>query len=168
MNNERKPIGRDRGPRVHITYDVQAYDRTEKRELPFVVAVLADLSGTPERPLPEIEDREFHEIERDNVSEVMQDIHPRLDFSVPNRLHSNDCHLDLHLQFGSINDFEPQNVAQQIPELRKLLEVRDALIKLRTSLMGNDKLEDIVREIVNKDLFRQANAQTSAEEEKER
>ena len=165
-----KKVGRVRPPRVHITYDVQVGDAIEKRDLPFVVGVLADLSGMPEKPLPPISKRKFIQIDRDNVNEVMQKIGPRLAFKVQNRLTEDDTKLNVDLHFESMDDFQPAKVAQQITPLRKLLELRNSLANLRSSLIGNEKLDNLLQEMIqNQEMLRQAGSEAGvrvAEEEK--
>jgi|RhiMethySRZTD1v2_1073278.scaffolds.fasta_scaffold29310_5 type VI secretion system protein ImpB len=152
-----KKVGRVRPPRVQITYDVQVGDAIEKRDLPFVVGVLADLSGMPEKPLPAISKRKFVAIDRDNVNDVMKKIGPRLAFKVPNRLNEDDTKLNVELRFESMDDFQPARVAQQITPLRKLLELRNSLANLRSSLIGNEKLDNLLQEVIqNQEMLRQA------------
>src|SRR5216684_7943061 len=115
-----KKIGRVRPPRVHITYDVETGGATEKREIPFVVGVLADLSGQPEQPLPPLKDRKFVNIDKDNFDRVLGQINPRLAFKVDNKLSEDDTRLGVELRFKSMSDFEPGAVARQITPLRKL------------------------------------------------
>jgi type VI secretion system protein ImpB len=142
---------------VQITYDVQVGDAIEKRDLPFVVGVLADLSGMPEKPLPAISKRKFVAIDRDNVNDVMKKIGPRLAFKVPNRLNEDDTKLNVELRFESMDDFQPARVAQQITPLRKLLELRNSLANLRSSLIGNEKLDNLLQEVIqNQEMLRQA------------
>lgn len=144
-----KKLSRVRPPRVHITYDVETGDAIEKREIPFVVGVLADLAGQPDKELPPLKDRKFVEIDRDNFNQVMKKVEPRLAFKVDNKLNSDDTKLGVELRFAGIDDFEPAAVAKQIPALRKLLEARAALNNLRSSLIGNDKLESLLQEVIN-------------------
>jgi type VI secretion system protein ImpB len=165
-----KKVGRVRPPRVHITYDVQVGDAIEKRDLPFVAGVLADLSGTPDKPLPAISKRKFVDIDRDNFNDVMKKIGPRLAFKVQNRLSEDDTKLNVELRFESMDDFHPAKVAQQITPLRKLLELRNSLANLRSSLIGNEKLETLLQEMIqNQELLRQAGSEAGvrATEEKE-
>jgi type VI secretion system protein ImpB len=155
-----KKVGRVRPPRVHITYDVQVGDAIEKRDLPFVVGVMADLSGMPEKPLPPIAKRKFVAIDRDNVNDVMKKIGPRLAFKVQNRLSEDDTKLNVELRFESMDDFQPAKIAQQVTPLRKLLELRNSLANLRSSLIGNDKLEGLLQEMIqNEDLLKQAGSE---------
>src|SRR5919199_1330274 len=152
-----KEVGGTRPPRVHITYDVEIGDAIEKRDLPFVVGVLADLSGMPEKPLPPVGKRKFVSIDRDNVNDVMKKIGPRLAFKVPNRLSEDDTKLNVELRFESMDDFQPARIAQQVAPLRKLLELRNSLANLRSSLIGNEKLEGLLQEVIqNQELLRQA------------
>src|ERR1035438_9626439 len=125
-----KKVGRVRPPRAHITYDVQVGDAIEKRDLPFVAGVLADLSGMPDKALPPIAKRKFVEIDRDNFNDVMKKIGPRLAFKVQNRLSEDDTKLNVELRFESMEDFQPANIARQITPLRKLLELRSSLSNL--------------------------------------
>ena len=165
-----KKVGRVRPPRVQITYDVEIGDAIEKRDLPFVVGVLADLSGMPNKPLPPIAKRKFVAIDRDNVNDVMKKIGPRLAFKVPNRLNEDDTKLNVELNFESMDDFQPAKIAQQITPLRKLLELRNSLANLRSSLIGNEKLDNLLQEMIqNQEMLRQAGAEAGihAAEEKE-
>jgi type VI secretion system protein ImpB len=165
-----KKVGRVRPPRVQITYDVQVGDAIEKRDLPFVVGVMADLSGMPEKPLPGIAKRKFVEIDRDNINDVMKKIAPRLAFKVQNRLSEDDTKLNVDLRFESMDDFQPAAVARQVTPLRKLLELRGSLANLRSSLIGNEKLDNLLQEMVqNDELLKQAGAEAGvrAGEEKE-
>src|SRR5947209_8241087 len=88
-----KKLGRIRPPRVHITYDVETGGAIEKRELPFVVGIFADLSGVPDKPLPKLKDRKFIDIDRDNVDQVLAKQTPRLVFKVDNKLKNDDSKL---------------------------------------------------------------------------
>jgi type VI secretion system protein ImpB len=155
-----KKVGRVRPPRVHITYDVEIGDAIAKRELPFVVGVLADLSGMPEKALPPVAKRKFVNIDRDNVNDVMKKIGPRLAFKVPNRLSEDDTKLNVELRFESMDDFQPAKIAQQITPLRKLLELRSSLANLRSSLIGNEKLENLLQEMIqNQELLQKAGSE---------
>jgi type VI secretion system protein ImpB len=165
-----KKVGRVRPPRVQITYDVQVGDAIEKKELPFVVGVMADLSGMPDKPLPPIAKRKFVAIDRDNVNDVMKKIGPRLAFKVPNRLSEDDTKLNVELRFESMDDFQPAKIAEQITPLRKLLDLRNSLANLRSSLIGNEKLDSLLQEVIqNHDLLRKAGIEAGIQmpEEKE-
>src|SRR3954454_12565500 len=158
--SQQKKISRVRPPRVQITYDVEIGDAIEKREIPFVAGVLADLSGMPEKPLPAISKRKFVQIDRDNVNDVMKKIGPRLAFKVQNQLTEDDTKLNVELRFESMDDFQPARIAQQITPLRKLLELRASLANLRSSLMGNEKLESLLQEMIqNQELLQKAGSE---------
>jgi len=146
-----KKMGRIRPPRVQITYDVETGGAIEKKELPFVVGVLADLSGQPDKPLQTVKDRKFVEIDRDNFDKVLAKAEPRLVFKVDNKLSNDDTKIGVELRFSSMEDFEPQNVVQQVEPLRKLMELRRKLANLRSSLYGNDKLDKMLQQILNDD-----------------
>jgi type VI secretion system protein ImpB len=143
-----KWVGRNRPPRVQITYDVEIGDAVEKRELPFVVGVLADLAGHPETPLPKLKERRFVEIDRDNFNEIMEKIAPRLDLSVPDRL-KGEGNLKVELKFREFGDFHPEAIVQQVPRLAKLLEARTQLRDLLAKLDGNDDLGGLLEQIVS-------------------
>ncbi len=145
-------IDRIRRPRVHITYDVEIGNAIEKRELPFVVGVLADLSGMPASDLPELKYRKFVEIDRDNFSEIMKVISPRLVIRVHNCLSEEIPETSIELNFSKIEDFEPQNLALQVPALATLYKKRTNLKNLITKMDGNDALEALLTQIMkNKD-----------------
>ena len=141
-------LDRVRAPRIHITYDVDIGDAIEKKELPFVVGVLGDFSGNPLEPLPKLKDRKFVFIDRDNFNGVLKGIKPRLTYRVDNTLAKNGTQLGVELNFNSLEDFEPQNVVKQVEPLRKLLEVRNKLADLRNKMGGNDKLEEMLMDVL--------------------
>src|SRR5215467_935720 len=115
-----RTLDRVRSPRVHITYDVEIGDAIELKELPFVLGVMADLSGKPDEPLPRLRDRKFVEIDRDNFDDVMRGMKPRLAFQADNKLTNDDTKMAVDLRFNGIEDFEPEQVARQVDPLRKL------------------------------------------------
>ncbi len=142
-----KWVGRNRPPRVQITYDVEIGDAVEKKELPLVVGLLADLSGQPLEPPPKLKDRRFVEIDRDNFNQVMTKIAPRLDLSVPDTL-KGEGNLKVELKFNDFDQFHPEAIARQIPRLAKLLEARQQLRDLLAKLDGNDELDALLENIL--------------------
>jgi len=146
-NSLQKWVGRNRPPRVQITYDVEIGDAVEKRELPLVVGMLADLSGQPATPLPKLKERRFVEIDRDNFDEIMGKIAPRLDLSVPDTM-KGEGNLKVELKFNQFSDFHPESIVRQVPRLAKLLEARQQLRDLLGKLDGNDELDSILERIV--------------------
>jgi type VI secretion system protein ImpB len=142
-------LDRVRAPRVQITYDVEIGDAIEKKEIPFVVGVLGDFSGKPDEPLPKLKDRKFVEIDRDNFDSVLAGTKPRLAFRVDNKLTDDNTQLGVELRFKSLDDFHPEQVAQQIDPVRKLLEARRKLSDLVSKLDGNDKLDEILQDIIS-------------------
>lgn len=139
-----------RPPRVQITYDVQVGDAIELKELPFVMGVLGDFTGHPTEPLPKLKERKFVEIDPDNFDKVLEAMKPHLNLSVKNLLSDdpNAGNLKLDLNFKSMDDFEPGNIAKQVPPLKELLDLRTRLSDLRGSLQGNEKLEEQLLEAV--------------------
>ena len=142
-----KWVGRNRPPRVQITYDVEIGDAMEKRELPLVVGVMADLMGKPASAPPKLKDRRFVEIDRDNFDEIMTKIGPRLDMSVPDTM-KGEGNLKIELNFKQFADFHPEAVVQQVPRLQKLLEARLELRDLLAKLDGNDDLGGLLASVV--------------------
>ena len=137
-------LSRVRPPRVQITYDVEIGDATELKELPFVLGILADLTGQPAEPLAPLKERKFIEITPDNFDTVIDNLKPRVAFAAENEL-SDDPEkgqLRVDLTFESMNDFSPDQVAQRVEPLRQLLELRTKLSDLQGTLQGNEKLED--------------------------
>lgn len=141
-------LDRVRAPRVQITYDVEKGGATEKKELPFVMGVLGDFSGNPADPLARLKDRKFVNIDRDNFNEVLKGSKPRLTAQVDNTLQKDGSKMGVELNFKSLADFEPENVAKQIDPLRQLLEIRSKLSDLKNKMYGNDKLGEVLGEIL--------------------
>ena len=144
-----KDMARIRRPRVHLTYDVETGGAIEKKELPFVAYVLSDVSGDPAAPLPSVKQRKAVEIDRDNFDQILNKMKPRLVFKVDNKLTNDDTQLGVELKFSSMEDFEPQKIAEQVEPLRKLIELRKALSNLRSSLYGNDKLDKLLQKVIS-------------------
>ena len=144
-------LDRVRSPRVHITYDVEVGNAIEMKELPFVMGILGDLTGQPEKPLAALKERKFVEITPDNFDSVLRGMQPHLAFSVANKLSGdpNAGQIKVNLQFESMDDFSPENVAKQVKPLRDLLELRTRLADLRGTLQGNDKLDEMLFDAVS-------------------
>ena len=142
-------LDRVRKPRVQITYDVEIDGAMQLKELPFVVGVMGDFSGKPDQPLPQMKDRKFIEIDRDNFDRVLAGTKPRLAFRVDDKLSGKEgSQLNVELRFQNLEDFEPENVVKQVEPLRKLLETRDNLKNLLNKMEGNDKLVELLDDIV--------------------
>jgi type VI secretion system protein ImpB len=142
-------LDRVRAPRVHITYDVEVGGAIENKELPFVLGVLGDYSGMPEEQLPRVRDRKFVEIDRDNFDQVLAAMKPRLAYRVDNKLTNDGSKMGVEINFKSLDDFNPDNVVQQVEPLRKLVEARKKLSDLLSKMDGNDKLTEMLGEIVS-------------------
>lgn len=141
-------LDRIRPPRVQITYDVEIGGAIEKKELPLVIGVLADLSGKPDTALPKLKERGFVEIDRDNFNDVLASIAPRLAFAVENKLANDGSYINTELRFRSIDDFSPENLVQQVVPLKKLFDARNRLSDLLAKLDGNDELDGALQNIV--------------------
>jgi type VI secretion system protein ImpB len=142
MANEstQKWISRNRAPRVHIEYDVELEGAQRKVDLPFVMGVLADLSGNPAQELPDVAQRSFLEIDVDNFDERMKASAPRVAVTVPNTL-TGEGNLAVDLTFTSLDDFSPASIARKIEPLRVILEQRQALENLKARIDGKAKVE---------------------------
>ncbi|MDZ4783228.1 MAG: type VI secretion system contractile sheath small subunit [Planctomycetia bacterium] len=141
-------LDRVRRPRVQVTYDVETGGAMQKTELPFVVGVLADLSGNPKEKLPALKQRKVVSIDRDNFNSVLEKAAPRVALKVDNKLTEEGGKVGVELNFKHIDDFEPARVAEQIPALRELLEMRRQLVQLSSKMEGNDKLEELLAQII--------------------
>jgi type VI secretion system protein ImpB len=148
MSSLQHKLDRVRRPRVQITYDVETNGAMVRHELPFVVGVLADLSGKPKEPLKPLKDRKIVNIDRDNLNDVLARSTPRLALKVKDRLTGNDGSLLVELNFSSMDDFEPARVAEQVEPLRRLLEARRKLTQLLTKMEGNDKLNSLLEALL--------------------
>jgi len=140
-------LDRVRPPRVQITYDVETAGAIQKKELPFVVGILADLCGRPANAPPPMKERKFVEIDRDNFNDVLASISPRLALQVDNKLSKDGGKQNVALTFRNIDDFGPLNVIQQVDSLRKLYEIRQRLSDLLTKLDGNEKLDALLTQV---------------------
>lgn len=132
-----------------MTYDVEIGDAIENKELPFVMGVVGDFGGNSEVEQKRLKDRKFIGIDRDNFDEVLKGVEPRAAFGVSNELSDEGGQLRVDLRFKSLNDFRPEAVVEQVAPLRRLLEARTKLADLRNKLAGNDKLEDILNDVLN-------------------
>lgn len=142
-NSGAKFIGRNRAPRVQIDYDCEVLSE-KKRELPFVMGVLSDLSGNPEEPLPALSDRKFVEVDNENFDDVLKQNKPRVAFQVDNTL-TGEGKMNIDLTFESMSDFSPDAIARKVEPLRKLLEARTQLSNLTSFMDGKDDAETVLQ-----------------------
>jgi type VI secretion system protein ImpB len=145
--NGQKFIGRNRAPRVQIEYDVETYGAEKKVNLPFVMGVMGDLSGEPEKPLPKIADRKLLEIDIDNFADRMKAINPYTKFRVPNTL-TGEGELSVDINFESMDDFSPAAVARKVGALNELLTARENLNNLISYMDGKDDAEELIGEVM--------------------
>jgi type VI secretion system protein ImpB len=147
--SEQHRKGRNRPPRMRVTVDVHADGASEGKEIPFVMGVIGDLHGQTE-PEKKFKDRRFAAIDRESFDKVLAGMEPSLRFRVADRLSKKDgAHqLNVELNFRSLEDFGPDRVAKQVPALAKLLEARQQLSDLRNKMAGNEKLEELLQDII--------------------
>lgn len=146
-----KRLEKVRPPRVQLTYDVEIGDSIEQKEIPFVTGVLADFTGQtdPNQPLPKLKDRKFVSVDLDTFDEVMKGMTPKASYRVKNELSVDGGEFAVNLAFDKMDDFRPESVVQQIEPLRKLLDARTKLADLRNKMAGNEKLEDILGDVLS-------------------
>lgn len=145
--SSQKFIARNRAPRVQIEYDVELYGAQKKVQLPFVMGVMADLSGKPVEPLPAVADRKFLEISSDNFDDRLKAMKPRVAFSVPNTL-TGEGNLSVDITFDSMEDFSPAAVARKVDALNKLLQARTQLKNLITYMDGKTGAEELISKVL--------------------
>lgn len=146
--SSQKFIARNRAPRVQIEYDLEVYGAQKKINLPFVMGVMADLSGKPAEALPPVADRKFLEIDVDNFDDRMKSMKPRVAFQVPNTL-TGEGNMSVDVTFESMADFSPAAVAKKVEPLAKLLEARTQLANLLTYMDGKSGAEQLVSKVMN-------------------
>ena len=157
--SSQKFIARNRAPRVQIEYDVELYGAEKKIQLPFVMGVMANLSGKPAEALPDVADRKFLEVDIDNFDQRLKAMKPRVAFQVPNTL-TGDGNLMVDLTFDSMDDFSPAAVARKVDALRKLLEARQQLANLLTYMDGKTGAEGLIRQLLQDPALLKALAST--------
>jgi type VI secretion system protein ImpB len=146
--SSQKFIARNRAPRVQIEYDVEVYGAQKKVQIPFVMGVLADLSGDPAEPLPGVDERKFVAIDADNFDERMKSMKPRVAITVPNTL-TGEGEMKVDITFESMDDFSPAAVARKVGALNKLLEARTQLSNLITYMDGKAGAEELIAAALN-------------------
>jgi type VI secretion system protein ImpB len=149
-NSGQKFISRNRKPRVHITYE-DPYDAERLVELPFVMGVMADLSGNASQVAkPDMNERKFLDIDMDNFDKRMAAIEPTLSMKVPNKLGSNEGgeKLSVNMKFAKIEDFTPAAIARQVPAMAKLLQAREQLTNLMRYMDGKVAAEDALKKLL--------------------
>lgn len=145
--SSQKFVARNRAPRVQIEYDVEVYGAEKKIQLPFVMGVMADLSGKPADPLAPVADRKFLEIDVDNFDERLKSMKPRVAFQVPNTL-TGEGNLAVDVTFESMDDFSPAAIARKVEPLRKLLDARTQLANLLTYMDGKTGAEELIGRVL--------------------
>src|SRR6056297_1615602 len=147
MSSSQKFIARNRAPRVQIEYDVEIYGAEKKMQLPFVMGVMADLSGKSEVEQPGVADRKFLDIDVDNFDSRMKSMKPRAALTVPNTL-TGEGNVAVDLTFESMDDFSPAAIAAKVEPLAKLLEARTQLSNLMTYMDGKSGAEDLIAKVM--------------------
>ncbi len=163
-----KRLERVRPPRVQLSYDVEIGDAIENKELPFVMGVMGDFTGQPDpdKPQPKLKERKFVNVDLDNFDEVLEGMAPKASYRVRNKLSPDGGEFAVNLGFKSLNDFGPEAVVEQVEPLRRLLEARTKLSDLRNKLAGNDRLEDVLSDVLsNTEKLKQLSQEASRDQE---
>jgi type VI secretion system protein ImpB len=159
-------LNRVRKPRVHISYDVETEGAVVQKELPFVIGVMGDFSGDPTEPLKPLRDRKFIQIDRDNFNDVFARMTPGVEMKVSNTLTDAGGDMAVSLKFKSIEDFEPENVVDQVEPLRKLKEARNKLRDLMSKVDRSEDLENLLEQVLqNTDQLEELSQSLSAGKE---
>ena len=145
--SSQKFIARNRAPRVQIEYDLEVYGSMKKINLPFVMGIMADLSGKPAEQLPQVADRKFLEVDVDNFDARMKAMKPRVAFQVPNTL-TGEGNLNVDITFENMEDFSPAAIARKVESLNKLLEARSQLSNLLTYMDGKTGAEELIARVL--------------------
>ena len=153
--SSQKFIARNRAPRVQIEYDLEVYGAQKKVQLPFVMGVLADLSGKPAEPLAPVADRKFLTVDVDNFDDRLKAMKPRVAFQVPNAL-TGEGNLSVDITFESMDDFSPGAVAQKVDGLKQLLQARTQLSNLLTYMDGKTGAEQLIANVLKDPTLLQA------------
>jgi type VI secretion system protein ImpB len=140
-------LDRNRPPRVQITYDVETGGAIEKKEIPFVVGVLSDLSGAAPNPVAKLKDRKFVEVDRDNINDVLASVKPEVSPTVDDKL-TGKGKIKVNLSFSHMDDFRPERVVERVEPLRQLLRARERLNDLLAKLEGNDELSAALKQVI--------------------
>jgi len=168
MAKSQKFIERNRAPRVQIAYDIETFGAAQRVELPFIMGVMADLSGKPEDPLAPLGDRKFSEIDMDNFDDTLKAAKPRVAFQVPNTL-TKEGNMSVAISFDKMEDFSPAAVARKVEPLRKLFEARQRLDNLLSYVDGKDDAEQLLADILdNKQLMQAISAAPNPGKEEEK
>ncbi|MBW5812528.1 type VI secretion system contractile sheath small subunit [Yersinia kristensenii] len=146
MSNTQAKLGKVRAPRVQITYDIENGGSESKKELPLVLGVVGDFAKQEES----LKDRRFLHIDKDNFNDVMEGMAPSIELRVDSTIPGKDGQLAVSLQFNSMEDFSPENVAMQVEPLKNLLALREQLTELRNRTASNDALKEQLVELLSK------------------
>lgn len=147
-NSSQKFIGKNRAPRVQVEYDVELYGAEKKVNLPFVMGVMADLSGKSEVTKDQrVEDKKFLDIDADNFDDRMKSIKPRVAFNVPNVM-TGEGNLSVDVSFESMDDFSPDKVAEKVDGVKELLEARRQLSNLLSYMDGKTGAEELITKLL--------------------
>lgn len=146
LNSQHKRVSKNR---VSITYDVETNGSIVTKELPFVVGMVGPYSGhRPDDEKLPVEDREFTQIDKDNFDSVMKDFDPQLSFKVDNKLIDDDSQFEVNLKFGSMKDFQPERIVEQVEPLKKLVDTRNQLKVLLSKADRSRDFEKLLKDIL--------------------
>jgi type VI secretion system protein ImpB len=149
-NSAQNKLDKTRKPRIHITYDVETEGGKEKKELPFVVGTMGDYSGNaPTKEKKALKERNFVEIDKDNFDDVMERLGPGVTMKVDNVMEEGDKQMKVDLAFNKMEDFEPLNIAKQVPALKSLLDARQQLEEILGKADLSENLENVLEDVLS-------------------
>jgi type VI secretion system protein ImpB len=153
---------------VHINYEIETGGATVERELPFVVGVMGDFSGNPTQALRPLKERKFIQIDKENFNDVMERISPELNIKAENTLAGDGSLIPVQLKFKSMNDFEPAQIVEQVPALKKLMDTRNHLRDLMTKVDRSADLENLLERVLqNENELKALSSQLGTDKPKE-
>lgn len=144
LNAQQKRVSKNR---VSITFDVEDGGAVQKKELPFVTAMIGGYSGDRQDKEP-IEDRTFYQVDKDNFNDVMTRVGPSLTYTVENKVQNDGSEFEVNLDFKTMKDFEPDAIVDKVEPLRKLAETREKLMTLVAKADRSRDLEKVLKEIL--------------------
>lgn len=138
--------------RVNIVYKSAVGDKTEDVELPLKMLLVGDYTGKSSDEV--VEDRKVVNVNKDNLNDVIKSYKLSMDINVTDTLSEDNDQVPVHLKINSMKDFSPDSVAQQVPELNSMLELRKALLALKGPLGNVPSFRKTIQSILGDDKTR--------------
>ncbi len=133
--------------RVNIALDIETAGATERKELPLKMLAVGDYGAG--KNTESVQNRERISINKTNFDQVLKNVAPKLDISVANKIDETQPELNLSLEFQSMKDFSPEEIVQNIPQLKELVGMRNLLKDLKSNVLDNAKFRRELEGIIN-------------------